>query len=148
MSEKFVTIFIGLLVGVVLALGVLFGPGLFRKLQNTLPKASSITAPLPTPNNTENNSQSQPLTLVLDSPEDNSFVSDGAVAVSGKTKPGTSIILFGPADEKVATADAIGNFSASLKLEDGENEISATVIDASNKNITVTRSVTLEIPQQ
>ena len=131
---------VGLLVGV-LAAGSYFAtvkilPGLKNRGDKII--VQPVTQPLTASPNSSIN-------LNLEQPADNSSVTESPITVSGKTLPGTLVIIFGNAEEKIASASATGTFSAQLKLEDGENQISVTAID--DKPVTVKRTVILEISQ-
>ena len=137
-KEKVITIVVGLLVGI-LAAGSYFAivkilPGL-KNRGDKIVIQPEIKTPVA--------STSAAISLTLEQPADNSSVTDSPIIVSGKTSPGIQIIIFGNAEEKIASASATGTFSAQLKLEDGENQISVTVLD--DKPVTLKRAVTLEI---
>lgn len=136
-KEKIATIFIGLVVGAGLAsayfLSAKFLPG-----QNK-PRQEIIS----TQKTDNNNVVVQGLTLTQ--PDDNSSTADSSVLVAGKAPAGQMVILYANADEKVAFADANGAFSANIKLEEGMNEISATITDASGKPTTVKREIIMEV---
>lgn len=139
--DKIITIVIGLFVGAVLAGLYFFGAKLLPK---SLPEAPIIhpgqkVSPSPQP--------PAPLatSLTISQPEDNSSTTNNSVAVSGKALANTPVIIYANADEKIATSDGSGSFTAQIKLEPGENEITVTQIDVQGKIITAKRNVTLEI---
>ena len=143
MSEKITTVVLGLFAGVVFAGAILLGPKLLDgakfKPAPPGPKLApsptvSVLKPVISPN----------LTLSLDL-EDNLIATASPIVVSGKAPPGSTIVLFGPADEVIASASSEGIFSAKMKLEDGENEIAAAILNDPNQN--VKRSVIFEISQ-
>jgi hypothetical protein len=142
-KEKILTIFLGLLVGGLLAGGYFASGKLLPLLNgkkqetitiNTKPKSSPVkTASL----------------LTLSSPEDFSNVTTGTITVSGKTLPEARLVVFANADEKIATASADGNFSFDIKLESGDNEIVVTAFDPnSNLQTSLKRTVVKEIAKQ
>ncbi len=121
------------MVGVVLAGGYFAAVKFLPELSKKSPKISfspSVSTPLASP----------AATLQVFQPEDQISLTQSPVTVSGKANPGERIIMFANADEKIASADASGNFSADIKLEDGENEISI-----SSPTETLKRTVILEI---
>ena len=65
------------------------------------------------------------ITLTLFSPSNNSTVTTSKVTVKGKTFPGAEVY----ANEAEGIADANGNFSLSVSLDDGDNEIIVTAVD-------------------
>ncbi len=136
-KEKIITIVIGLLVGVLAAGGYFAAVKILPNLKKPPEKIIVQPAPIiPIKNETS---------LILDQPKDNSSTTDSPITISGKTLPGINLIIFGNAEEKIASADATGSFSAQLKLEDGENQISVTTLE--NKPITIRKTITLEISQ-
>lgn len=135
-KEKIITIVLGLAVGVLAAGGYFAAVKILPGLKKTPEKI--IVQPTPAPAPTKNETF-----LTLDQPKDNSSVTDSPITISGKTAPGINLIIFGNAEEKIASADATGSFSAQLKLEDGENQISVTTLES--KPVTIKKTVTLEI---
>lgn len=136
-KEKIITIVVGLAVGILAAGGYFAVVKILPNLKK--PGEKIIVQPETLPAATE----SAQTTLILDQPKDNSSVTDSPITISGKTAPGINLIIFGNAEEKIASADATGSFSAQLKLEDGENQISVTSLES--KPVTVKKTVTLEI---
>lgn len=65
------------------------------------------------------------LLLRVDSPADQSTVSNAKLTVKGKTVAGAEVFV----NEKETVADSQGNFSLTLQLEEGENSIFITVTD-------------------
>lgn len=140
--EKVVTIVLGLIVGVTLAVLYFFGgkyiPGLFSKAPQK-PVATSTQKKSPPPPPVQNNS------LTISSPDDHSSTTSKTVKFTGTFIPAATIILFGPADQAIATADGAGKFSSTVTLESGENEITLSSFDQNNKLVSVKRNITLEV---
>ena len=130
-KEKIITVAIGLLVGIVIAGGYFAAVKFLPKLSQK-PTPVAFASPSPTPQKTVN--------LTLDSPADETTTKDSPINVSGTALPNTKIIIFSNAEEKIASAVATGKFSATIKLEDGENAISV-----SDLTTTIKRTVVLEI---
>lgn len=139
-KEKLITIGIGLLVGILFAgsyfLAIKLLPQLRGKQDTVIFTPSNPTTP-PAPKNA--------LDLNLSAPDNFIATSEATITFLGQTAPQSRIIIVAPSDEKVASADASGNFNSPVKLEEGENEISVTAIDSAGNVATVKRSVTLEI---
>lgn len=66
------------------------------------------------------------LTLTLDSPLPESVESKNELLVSGKTNPMALVIIQGPLDESVTTADGEGRYAGKITLSEGKNEIKST----------------------
>lgn len=78
------------------------------------------------------------ITLSVSSPKSGATVRSANLAVRGKTKARAEVFV----NDMETTADAVGNFSANLTLEEGENYILVVAIDemgnAAEKELTVT----------
>ncbi len=135
-KEKIITIVIGLAVGIGVAGGYFAAIKFLPRFSGNTPKLT-YTPPSSTPTATE--------ALTITSPDDNSSTSESPITVKGAAKPGTPIVLYAPADEKIASADASGNFSADIKLEDGQNEITVTTLSDTGIAESVKRTIILEI---
>lgn len=136
-KEKIITIGIGLLVGITAAT-IYFLATRYLPARQSQDKATFAPA---------SNHQATTLTLALNKPDDNFATTSSTIAVIGTTLPGARLVLFANADEKIASADGQGRFSADIKLEEGGNEISVTAMDDKSNALVVKRSITLEIPQ-
>lgn len=66
------------------------------------------------------------LTLTLTSPKANATVTSSSLTVKGKTSPKAEIFV----NEAETVADANGNFSVTVELEEGENYLLVAVTDA------------------
>lgn len=69
------------------------------------------------------------ITLTISSPQSGGSVSAPKVAVKGKTSPKAEVF----ANEAEGLADASGNFSLTVALDEGENSIIVTAVDANGK---------------
>lgn len=141
-KEKLITVGIGLAVGILAASAYFFATKYLPNIQGLQNKVTF------TPNTTQDQrpKTKDQYTLSI-SLEDFTSTTEATLTITGTATPGARLVLFGPADEKIASADATGKFSADLKLEDGENEISVTSSDSQGNVLTVKKSITLEISQ-
>jgi hypothetical protein len=78
------------------------------------------------------------ITLTVSSPASNSTVTTSKVTVKGKTLPKAEVY----ANEAEGFADAGGNFSLPVTLDDGGNEIIVTAVDADGNVAETVVSVT------
>lgn len=69
------------------------------------------------------------IALSISAPQSGGSVSTVTVAVKGKTSPKAEIF----ANEAEGLADANGNFSLTVALDEGENSIIVTAVDANGK---------------
>ncbi|MDO8498750.1 MAG: hypothetical protein Q7S44_03110 [bacterium] len=98
------------------------------------------------PNNTLLNSwpvTSKPVSLTLDlsSPGDNMLIFDSTMLVQGKTSPQAVVILSLGRSDQAVEASPKGDFSATLKLREGVNELSVTSFDNLGNNKSLERTV-------
>ncbi len=136
-KEKLITIALGLFVGVALA-GAYFAAARFLpQLQTPAPKVVF--------NPPKSNPSPRATTLTVTQPTDEATTKESPLAVSGQAAPAAQVVIFAPADEKIASADAAGKFATTIKLEEGTNPIGFSVISAAGQLETITRNVILEI---
>ncbi len=144
--EKIITILIGLIVGAAIAGGYFYWTRILPHQQTKSPKTvDKLTQP---PRKNEANTKAdQSAALTLSSPQDNSSTEQSSITLSGRAPANSRLVVFGNADEKIASASADGSFEISLKLEVGLNVISVTAFEPSGTRHTVQRNVTLEASQ-
>lgn len=142
-KEKILTVFLGLLVGGLLAGGYFASgkllPLLNGKKQETITiKQNKKTAPVVNPS-----------LLSVSTPEDFLSTTETTITVSGKSVPGAKLVIFANSDAKIATVAANGAFAIDVKLESGDNEITVTAFDPdSSLETTIKKSVVREIPNE
>lgn len=139
-KEKILTIFLGLLVGGLLAGGYFASGKLLPLISGKKPEAITITSKPKTP------AVKNSALLTITAPEDFLNTPDTTVTFTGKTLAGAKLIVFANADEKIATAAASGEFSFDVKLESGDNEVTITAFDPdSSQKTTIKRNIIKEI---
>ena len=78
------------------------------------------------------------ITLTISTPSNNATVSSGSLTVKGKTVAGAEVFV----NDLETKADASGNFSATMTLEEGDNYILIVANDAagnySEKELSIT----------
>ncbi len=136
-KEKVITIGLGLLVGVLLA-------GLYFAAAKFLPQLSP-SKPAVVFNGPKTPPPPPVSSLTVSQPADETTSKQSPITISGQAPAGAKIVIFAPAEEKIASADATGNFTTNIKLEEGENAISFTLLSDVNKIETIVRNVILEI---
>lgn len=141
-KEKIITIVIGLTVGVVVTGGYFAITNFLPRLQKKEDKIIVQPAPKNTDTVVLGNTS---LKLAVTTPTDQSATQSATILVSGTTAPAATVVIFGNADEKIASADALGNFSTNLKLESGENQLSITAFANKITSQVIHRIVMLEI---
>lgn len=84
--------------------------------------------------------KAEAITLEITSPEDGAILTSSGVTVKGKTVPNAEVFV----DDKETKADANGNFSVVLTIEEGENTIVVTANDSDGSYAEKEVKVTLE----
>lgn len=104
-----------LILALVTAFTVLIAGAFYLQL-NTKKTAVTPTFPEQTPQ----------LFLNLESPAQDTLVTDNKVIVKGKTLPNTLVMFFTEADQNSVESDAGGQFEGELTLENGINTLTVT----------------------
>ena len=126
MSKSYLLL-IGALMIITLAVGAF---AYFRSTTNPVPNPSSQnpTAPnspgQPTPPTNPGPSEmmQNEISLIVSSPVNGQIVSTTTITVTGKTTPNADVSV----NDKEVKADAKGNFSATISLDEGDNTIFVT----------------------
>jgi len=133
MSKTYLLL-IGGLIFLVLAVG---GFAFYKSSSKAVPIPSYTQPATNYPNQLAGTSKNQ-IALTVTSPKDNTQVSSPTLKVVGKTVANADVFV----NDQDLKADATGNFTATVNLEEGDNFISFTAIDdsgnVSEQEITVT----------
>lgn len=133
-TEKIVISFIAVFVGIVVA-GIAFY--IYQSTKVISPnktKTVSITPPTPTPKAT--------IYLTLSSPQDGEVFDKKVITVSGKTVPGSLVVISTDIGDQVISPSSVGDFSTTVTIGDGGNTLSITAIAPNGEQATQTRTVT------
>lgn len=82
-----------------------------------------------------------PLTLSIESPKDETLVTDGTIVIKGETSPNTTVTFFTDTADDSVESDVNGNFQGSLPLENGINTLTITAYSESGEE----KSITLDV---
>ncbi len=139
---------------VLVVLLVIAGVFLFRKgMVNTLPSTTPNSQQTPENTNGTNGANVIPseaitnvnqIALVVTSPQDRSTVTTPTITVAGKTTPNADVFI----NDKQLVADSQGNFSTSLTMDQGDNEIAIIANDQNGNSSEKDLTVTLQTPGQ
>ncbi len=69
---------------------------------------------------------SKAISVTVSSPQNGATLSNGSVTVTGKTSPNADVFV----NDQETHADANGNFSAKVSLDEGQNQIIVTANDS------------------
>ncbi len=126
-KEFIVAVFVGLIVGLLIVVGMLVAGQAFKKHQSKLDtskggaplistSATSTVPASPTPAAAKHS-------ISIGQPEDNSVVSANELIISGKTTPQSTVAIVAEKNEYFTGADEAGLFSQKIELITGVNEI-------------------------
>src|SRR3972149_3451313 len=109
--------------GLVLVVGaIVLLKGMVVKPQATNPKTAVVVEVTPTP---ISDPVTQKLTLTVSAPADGAVVKTGSMTVRGKTAPKAEVSI----NDVDTSADGQGNFSVTVKLDEGKNYIVVVAVD-------------------
>lgn len=132
------TIFLSL---TALIIGLLVAGGFFYAYQLITKPSPSGKTPItlnPTPTPISSNSEE----LTVNEPQDESVVENKSIAISGKTLPGSIVVITSETDEQVAKPADNGNFSVTITISEGVNIIEVVTILPDGTERKVVRTVT------
>lgn len=136
-KEKTVLSFIAVVAGLLVA-GIAFYLYQSTKIVPKEVKTKVITiqpSVSPTPN-------SPSIFLAVDNPKDESVTDKKIIKVSGKTLKDALIVVSTNIDDDVMPSAANGDFSTTINIEDGQNQIEITAISPNGEEKKVLRTVT------
>lgn len=81
------------------------------------------------------------LTLNLSSPEDNLLTFDTDLLIQGKTAPEVKVIISSEEEDEVLESSSKGDFSTTIKLSEGLNNLLVTTFDASGNSKSEERTI-------
>lgn len=128
-----------LLIGLFVAGGAFYA---YQMLSNPSEKKPATITLNSTPTPVSSNSEE----LMVDEPDDEAVVASKSVKISGKTLPGSTVIVTSENDEQVAIPAGNGNFSLTTTIADGVNiiEILAILPDGGQRKVVRTATYTKE----
>lgn len=133
-TEKAVISFVAVLAGI-LAAGVVF---YFYQATKTIPpsKAKPVSLAQPTPMPTPS------VFLSIESPRDEEVKDTKTITINGKTNSDAVVTISTESENQVITPAKNGNFSATITLDNGQNQIEITAIAPNGEETTLVRTVT------
>ncbi len=119
----------------ILILGLTFLGGLYYilNIQHPQPKNAFLAGPV--------TSLPRSLRLDLDQPDQDSLSYSSSIIVSGKTGPGSTVLISTDVNDLVIKAKPDGSFSTVLSLNEGVNRITAAVFDVTGESRSSERTV-------
>lgn len=141
-KEVFLAIAIGFALGLVITFGIWTANKSLKNapaVAKASPTPATQTSVLPTP---ASQPSAQNLSLSITSPEDEALVNTDTVSLTGKTSPNALVAIMYEDEQQITQADARGEFSATIDLIAGYNNISVTAFDSEGKDTTQSVVVT------
>lgn len=131
-KERVVLSFVAVLIGLLVATIIFY---LYQATKTITPsKITNITIkPSPT---------LAPFFLSIDSPIDESVVSNKILPINGKTESNATVVIITPVDQQVVSPSSVGDFSTTVTLDNGENNVEITAIGADGQETKVDKTVT------
>ena len=136
-AERIILSLIALFVGLLVAGGAFYIYQMTKQIPQD--KSDTITIksrPSPTPNSANY--------LVVDSPKDESLVDRKTITVSGKTLPGSTIIVSTETSDEVVKPTTTGSFSVTQTIDSGANLLSITAVFPDGTEKSIQRTVSYE----
>lgn len=137
---------IGFGIGLVITGLLILGPNMVKSFpkislpQISLPKAQPKTQPTPTPK------KQQPLTI--DSPLPEAIENKSNELVSGVTTPKAVVVVAGPVDETVVSANEEGKYAGSVALVEGKNDLIVTSYVQGETNVQTAKVTVFYTPEE
>jgi hypothetical protein len=134
-AEKIVLSIVGLFIGLLVAGGGFF----LYKFLSTSPTTNNdkvISKSVPTPTGMKTDD------LKIDSPVDESVVSNRSVTVSGKTIPNATIIVSSESSDAVGKATSGGDFSMTVTIPVDTSILRITAVLPDGQTRTITETIT------
>ena len=134
-AEKVVLSFVALLLGLIVAGGAFYflQSSKGAKPQENSPKTESVS-PTQTP--------SSNLSITINSPKDEEVVTKKLVTVSGKTTGASVVVISTPLADDVIEPSANGDFTATITIDNGYNELLFTAIAPTGEEVRKTQTIT------
>lgn len=133
-AEKFLIFTFALTIGVAIA-----GLGFYLyQSQKTIPKSQIQTISLKSPSPTPKPS----VFITVDTPQNEDVSDSKTIKVAGKTSPDSTVIITTDADTQVISPAQNGDYSATLTIGDGENQLEVTAVTSQGQSTTLHRVIT------
>lgn len=119
--ETLIAVFLGFAGGILIALLLITLP---KKINFDFKQKSNSS---PTPTNQQAKQEESKPVILIESPQNESLIEGKETTIKGKTKENSLVVISGPSEDQVVQSDENGNFSAPVKVYEGENLINLTV---------------------
>ncbi len=135
-KEKIILSFIAIILGLFVAGGAFYIYQMTRTISEPeTQKESTVVQPTKSVSNDSN-------FLIVENPKDEEVFDKRLITITGKTSPGTLVIISTQSSDQVVTPNTKGDFTLTHTLEDGVNVLHVTAIFSNGEEETQTRTVT------
>jgi hypothetical protein len=138
-------LFLAVILGALLGFGITGGVVAIRNnktaasptIVSPTPAVSGTVSTTPQSPDSANNLNTSSHQITIDSPENNSVVTNAQLTLKGSTSPQSHLVITTPSKTYFTTADNAGNFNADIEIDSGVNQIQVDSIDASDNQATI-----------
>ncbi len=136
MKEKIILSIVAAFLGLLVAGGAFYIYQMTRAIDEPQEKTVMGAKKLPSPTPANANF------LVVEKPNDESVISTRTITISGKTTPGSTIIVSSEVADQVVKPSDKGDFTLTHSIGDGVNLIKITAVYPSGDEDSVTKTIT------
>lgn len=133
-KEKIILLAVAGLIGLFITIAVFFLYQETRKVNPSEIKKITIKNPTPQPQSS--------IFISVNSPKDEEVVDKRNIVISGKTIPEAKILIISENSQELALASGIGDFSADLTIDEGENILEIIAIAPNGETAKTKKVVT------
>jgi hypothetical protein len=109
---------------------------------NPQPTASRTVSPQPSNNPSETPVDTNAHQIIIESPQNESIVTNSKITIKGSTSPQSSLVVTTPTKSYFAAADNAGNFNIDIEIESGVNQVQIDSIDPQDNQATTQLLIT------
>lgn len=133
-TERALLSFVAIIIGLVVAAAAFYLYQSTKKIPEDKTKIVTISSPTPSPESS--------IYLVVDSPKDEEVVDKKTITISGKTTRDALVVVSTKTEDEVIEPASNGNFSTTVTIGDGQNQVEITSIAPNGEEAKVLRTVT------
>lgn len=143
-KEVLLAISIGFALGLVITFGIWTANKSLASIKKNTPKPTptEMAQNTPSANVSPTPAATASSALTITSPDDEAFSAKNTTTVSGKTTPGSTVVILYEGNDDVVLADTNGNFTDDIDLITGFNTITVSAFDKNGTESTQTLTVT------
>lgn len=133
-TEKVLLSFVAIVIGLVVASAAFYLYQSTKKIPAEKTKVVTVLSPTESPKPS--------IYLVVDNPKDEEVVEKKTITISGKTIRDALVVISTDIGDEVIEPASNGNFSTTVNIGDGQNQVEITAIASNGEEARVVRTVT------